>query len=263
MPVGCGAGGVRCERAFKLGGATADPGDMQEPNLLTIDDVLIRSAKIASFAVLAGVVLAVVVPAELRGPSWIWALGLGFAALAPVGMALCGFAFRERERRAVALMRLLDRQVELVAGDLLANSDLTRDTLETAIRDLNSTGVRHLVWDRRTGLIQDGRLRQSRLHIETCRACGVKISLDVALDEAAEARCPSCDSPIDAREVDEEKQAVIEELGRRADRPLACPAPANRTFSLPLFFVLLVVAWPLALLYAARHWTFEIASGSI
>lgn len=243
--------------------ADADPGDMQEPNLLTIDDVLIRGAKITSLVVLSGIVLAVALPPELRGPGWLWALGLGFAALAPIGMTLCGFAFRERERRAVALMRLLDRQVELVAGDLLANSDLTRDTLETAIRDLNSTGLRHLVWDRKTGLIQDGRLRQSRLHIETCRACGVKISLDVALDEAAEARCPSCDAPIDAREVDEEKQAVIEELGRRADRPLECPVPAKREFSPTLFFVLLVVAWPLALLYAVRHWAFAIQPGSI
>ncbi|MBK7950268.1 MAG: hypothetical protein IPK00_16340 [Deltaproteobacteria bacterium] len=236
---------------------------MQEPNLLTIDDVLIRGAKIASFFVLSGIVLAVLVPSELRGPDWLWAIGLGFAAMAPVGMAFCGFAFRDRERRAVALMRLLDRQVELVAGDLLANSELTRDTLETAIRDLNSTGVRHLVWDRKTGLIQDGRLRQSRLHIETCRACGVKISLDIALNEAAEARCPSCDSLIDAREVDEEKQAVIEELGHRADRPLECPRPAKPAFSLPLFLLLLVVAWPLALFYAVRHWTFAIEPGSI
>ncbi|MFO0690472.1 MAG: hypothetical protein U0900_17350 [Myxococcota bacterium] len=236
---------------------------MQEPNLLTIDDVLIRAAKIASFVVLAGIVLAVALPAELRGPGWVWALGLAVAATAPVGLAMGGFAFRERERRALALMRLLDRQVELVAADLLANSDLTRDTLETAIRDLNSTGTRHLVWDRRTGLVQDGRLRQARLHIEKCQACGVKIALDVPLDAAAEARCPSCDAPIDAREIDEEKQAVIEALGHRADPPLECPAPEPRTFSLPLFCLLLVLAWPLALLYAARHWTLPIGSGSI
>lgn len=243
--------------------AAADPVAMQETNLLTIDDALFRGAKIVAGLVLVGVAVACAVPAELRGPNVFWALGLGFSAMAPIAMTFFGMAFREREKRAVALMRLLDRQVELVAGDLLANSDLSRETLETAIRDLNSTGTRHLVWDRRSGLIQDGRLRQSRLHIETCHACGVKISLDIALNEAAAARCPSCDAPIDAREVDEEKQAVIETLGHRADLPRDCPAPAKPVFSPLLFFVLLVVAWPLALLYAARHWTFAIRPGTI
>lgn len=236
---------------------------MQEPNLLAIDDALFRGAKLASVLVLLGIVLAIAIPPELRGPNVAWALGIGFTALAPIAMTFFGLAFREREKRAIALMRLLDRQVELVAGDLLANSDLTRETLETAIRDLTSTGTRHLVWDRRSGLIQDGKLRQSRLHIETCHACGVKISLDIALNEAAAARCPSCDSPIDAREVDEEKQAVIESLGHRADSPSACPEPAKPAFSPLLFFVLLVVAWPLALFYAARHWSCRIAPGAI
>lgn len=249
--------------AFKLVLGSADSNGMQDSNLLTIDDVLFRGAKIVAFVVVCLALLAFLVPAELRGSNLLWGLGLAFAASAPIGMTFVGLAFREREARALGLMRLLDRQVEVVAGDLLANSDFTRDSLETAIRDLNSTGTRHLVWDRRSGLIQDGRLRQSRLHIETCQNCGVKISLDIALNEAASARCPACGSTIDAREVDQAKQSVVETLSHRADPPIACPPVPQRGFSLSFFVALLIFAWPLALVYAARNCTLPIEAGSI
>jgi hypothetical protein len=166
-------------------------------------------------------------------------------------MLALGLHLRRRELRAQALMRLLDRQPELTAADLLRSSDFSAATLECAVRDLNSSGVRHVVWDREQGLLQDGRLRQARLHIETCRSCGVKISLEVPLNQAGTARCPSCGSSLDAREIDEEKQAVMAALRHEAEprRP-----QGERRFSLPLFALLLVCCWPLALLYCAKCW---------
>lgn len=227
---------------------------MKNPNLLELDDFLLKGSVTSAILVVIVGALAWQLPTELRGSDLSFFLSLGFSALAPVAMAVVGFAFRERERRALALMQLVDRQVELVAEDLLANSAFTRATLEQAIRDLNGSGVRHIVWDRREGLIQDGRLRQSRLHIETCPACGVKISVDVALHGAATARCPSCDSALDARDIDEEKQAVIADLVDRATpRTLRVELPKS-SFSWTLFTLLLVAFWPAALFYAMRHW---------
>ena len=227
---------------------------MASPNLLTLDDFLLKGSVTSAILVVIAGFLGWQLPSELRGSDLSFFLSVGFSALAPVAMAIMGFALRERERRALALMKLVDRQVELVAEDLLANSEFTRSTLALAIRDLNSSGVRHVVWDHREGLIQDGRLRQSRLHIETCPSCGVKISVDVALHGAAAVHCPSCDSTLDAREIDEEKQAVIADLADRAvPRTLRVELPTSR-FSWPLFTVLLVVFWPVALLYALRHW---------
>jgi predicted RNA-binding Zn-ribbon protein involved in translation (DUF1610 family) len=220
------------------------------PNVLRMDDLLLKGAAVAAVVVVfaGGVWLAV--PEEAPTVRTALGLGMGFAALAPIGMLLCGLHLRKRELRAQGLMRLLDRNPELTAADLLRSSDLSAATLECAVRDLNSSGARHVVWDHERGLLQDGRLRMKRLHVETCRSCGVKISLDVPLNEAATARCPSCGSTLDAREIDEEKHAVMAELREEA-KPRLAPRPR---FSVPLFLVLLVVCWPLALLYGAKCW---------
>jgi hypothetical protein len=179
-------------------------------------------------------------------------VGVAFSALAPIAMLALGLQLRKRELRAQALMRLLDRQPEIVVADLLGSSELDTASLECAVRDLNSSGARHVVWDRARGLLQDGRLRQARLHIETCRSCGVKISLDVALNQAATASCPSCGASLDTREIDEEKQAVMADLRAEARPKPAVRGPGN--FSLPLFLLLLACCWPLALVYGAKCW---------
>jgi hypothetical protein len=216
-----------------------------------MDDFLLKGAGIATcFVALAGLVV-LAVPEEAGALRTGLALALGFAALAPIAMLALGLHLRKREQRAQALVALLDRQGELAAADLLRNSDFDALTLERAVRDLNSSGVRHVVWDRERGLLQDGRLRQARLHIETCPACGVKITLDVPLHRASAAVCPSCGSAIDAREVDEEKQAVMDAL---RDEAAPKPSAPRRSFSLPLFLLLLVACWPLALVYGAVCW---------
>lgn len=235
---------------------------MRDPDLLKLDDLMFHGAKITALFVVVGGVVASLLPEDLRGSTTILLCGLGFAALAPLAMTLVGLHMRKREGRAVALMRLVDRQVELSAGDLVLNSDFTRETLETAVRDLNSSGARHVVWDRKEGLIQDGRLRQSRLHIETCASCGAKISMDVLLCEAAAARCPSCDSALDAHEVDDEKRAVMEAIRRRSD-PVPRPVAPESRFSVSLFVLLLVVCWPFALAYVLKCWRPPVCDGNI
>jgi hypothetical protein len=223
----------------------------QDENLLRLDDFMFRGATCGAAVVALGVVVALAWP-EGAAISRGGVFGLvAFASIAPIGMLVLGLALRKRERRAVGLMRLMERHVEVSAEDLLANSEFDEATLETAIRDLNSSGRRHVVWDRKTKLIQDGWLRRSRLHVETCSSCGTKISLDVALHEAADARCPSCDASLDAREVDDEKQSVMSEISEQA-RPRPVPVERGWRFSIPIFLVLLVVCWPIAMIYALK-----------
>jgi hypothetical protein len=236
---------------------------MREPDVLKLDDLLLRWAAWGGLLVPLLGILGFLIPEAWRGSNATLLVGLGFSALAPISMLLLGLRLRKREHRALALMHLVDRQVEIVAADLLGNSDFTRESLETAIRDLSSSGLRHVVWDREEGLIQDGRLRQSRLHIETCAACGVKISLDVPLHEAAAARCPSCDSLLDTREIADEKQAVISELSRRAEPAKPMRGSGNGEFSPLLFVLLLAFFWPLGLLYGAKHWQVGRGEGDL
>jgi hypothetical protein len=240
----------------KTSEAASDGLRMREADLMRLDDVLIRNAKMLAAVVVLAAVVAWMLPEEVRGSGPVLFGALGFAALAPLAMTFFGLALRARERRAVALMRLVDRHVELSAGDLLQNSDFSPESLEAAIRDLNSSGARHVVWDRSTGSIQDGRLRLSRAHFETCSACGAKIALDVALHQASRARCPVCDVALDAREIDDAKQAVMSEISARSESPRGSAlAPTSSSFSLPVFLVLAVLFWPLALVYGLKHWT--------
>ena len=222
-------------------------------DLLRLDDFMFRGAKGGAVLVALGAFVALAWPpgaAISRGAVF---AGVGFAALAPIAMLLAGLALRDRERRAVGLVKLIERHVEVSADDLLANSNFSASTLATAIRDLNSSGRHHVVWDRRTNLIQDGWLRRSRLHVESCASCGTKISIDVALHEASAARCPSCDAPLDAREIDEEKQAVMAQISERA-RARPIPVDTRPRFSIPIFLLLLILCWPLAIFYAVKRW---------
>jgi len=226
---------------------------MSEPNLLRIDDLLLRGAGTSALAVVALGAFALLLPNEIRGSNLALASFLALSALAPIGMLVTGLALRRRERRALALLSLIERHVEIDARDLLSSSDFTAATLDRAVRDLNSSGARHIVWDRRDGRIQDGRLRDSRIHIETCSSCGSKTSLEVALTEAASARCPACDAPVDAREIDEERQALVAELAARAPAPRRA-LHDEHTFSPVLFVFLIAFCWPLGLIYAVKHW---------
>lgn len=226
---------------------------MQEPNVLRLDDFMLRGSVVGAGIVGLGVIVALAWPEGAALSRGAVAGIVALSALAPVSMLVLGLALRRREQLATALLRLMEHHVEVDARDLLANSEFTASTLDTAIRDLHSAGLRHIVWDRKTNLLQDGWLRRSRLHIESCASCGTKIAMDVALHEAAAARCPSCNAPLDARDVDEAKQSMMAEISERA-RPQPVPVAPGMPFSIPIFCLLLVVCWPLALLYAMKCW---------
>ena len=168
-------------------------------------------------------------------------------------MLVAGSRLRRREKRAWGLHRLIDDHVEVSADDLLLGSDFTPETLDRAIRDLNNAGAAFLVWDRKTGKIQDGRLRTSRVTVDECGSCGAKVQIDVKLADVASARCPYCHDPIGAERAIEEKATLMEKLGAdpAAERAVAT---TDGSFSVPIFIVLLFVFWPLAVGYAFLKW---------
>jgi hypothetical protein len=172
-------------------------------------------------------------------------------ASAPIGLLIAGFKLRRRETRAWALHRLVDDHVEIPVSDLLSNSDFSEATLDRAIRDLNGAGVAFLVWDRETGVVQDGRLRNTRVQIEGCDACGVKVSLNLRVDEVSSARCPYCQHPLNAEDLLETRARLIDELDTDPTQP---SRRRESGFSVALFIILTVVFWPFGVGYALWHW---------
>ncbi len=226
---------------------------MPRHNLLKIDDVLLRAGKILGLAWLVGSAIGIGIALDSGvGLARTIAFMLVFAS-APIGCWVAGFQLRRRENQAWALHQLVDDHVELPAPDLLRDSDFTAETLARAIRDLNNSGVAFLVWDRKTGVIQDGRLRSARIQVEDCGACGAKVSMSVRIGDITSARCPYCQDLVGAERLMEEKAQLIDEL----DTDPEIMSARNRrssNFSIPTFAILTLFFWPLGIGYAFWKW---------
>jgi DNA-directed RNA polymerase subunit RPC12/RpoP len=231
---------------------------MARPDVLRIDDVLFRAGSMLGLLWLlaASITLAI---ALQGGPGATPSLGRVVAygillATAPLGLLWAALRLRRREHRALALLRLVEAQVEIASADLLRDSDLTPRTLERAIRDLNNAGIAFLVWDREAGLVQDGRLRRARVHVDECGACGAKLGMSVPLASARETRCPYCSDPVGSERLLEERARLVDELDGEGAASTTRSDQAARSFSIPIFLVLSLVFWPLGLGYALWHW---------
>ena len=226
---------------------------MPRPNLLKIDDVLLRAGSILGlFWLLASAIgIAIALDAGV-GLARTTALMLIFAS-APLGFWIAGFKLRRREQRAWALYQLVDDHVEIPVPDLLRDSDFTAATLSRAIRDLNNSGVAFLVWDRKADVVQDGRLRATQVQIEDCGSCGAKVSMSVRIGETASARCPYCRDLLAAERLMEEKAQRIDELDTDP-AIVSARFESGSNFSIAIFALLTLVFWPLGIGYAFWKW---------
>jgi hypothetical protein len=227
-----------------------------------MDDFLLKSA--LGLGGLVAIVLAGVFSA-VSASDFSVSVGLGLGlfafALAPVAMGIVGYGVGRREKRAVSLWKLIEREVEVSSRDLFQHSDWTAPLLERAVRDLNNAGVAYVVWDRKAGLIQNGRLRRSTLVVDECSACSNEISLPVTIGSASVPRCPYCDDPVDVAQVAEEKARLIDQLEVDPLERLASssasytPDQEKSEFSVIIFVLLFSVFWPAALWYCLKHRT--------
>jgi hypothetical protein len=226
---------------------------MPRPNLLKIDDVMLKAGSWTALAWLLGSVIGVVIALDAEaGLARTGGFILVFAS-APIGLWVAGFKLRQREKRAWALYRLVDDHVELPAPDLLRDSDFTAKTLSRAIRDLNNSGGVFLVWDRKADVIQDGRLRSARILVEDCGACGAKVSINVRIGDFALARCPYCQDLLGAERLIEEKAQLIDELDTDPE-VMSARYKMPTDFSVGIFIVLTLIFWPFGITYAFWKW---------
>lgn len=227
-------------------------------NLYRMDDVLIRTGRLALLVAIgaAGVAVAFV-ESETRAGVGRVALGLvgdhpGLVLAAfglPVVALAVGLRIRRRERRVLQVWQLLRQRAWVDVPELIANSHFTRPELESAVRLLNTRALGHWVWDRSSDTILDGRLHTMHRHVEECDACGGKVSLDVPLIARSAPACPYCGDPVATDDLADRRRDAIEAL-RAEHAPRKPDAGLGVPFSIPVFLVLLFVCWPLAVGYA-------------
>ena len=182
----------------------------------------------------------------------------------PIGLFIAGYSMRQREKRIVAIWDLLKRSGEIRVKPLLADSEFTTADFDRAVKLLNTRGLGHYVWDRRSNTIRDARLHDSIIHFEVCDACNAEISIEVSVATHEIPRCPYCFDPVSVLGMDERRQKVLQEV-RSEGKPVREPVPENvplarparkseSGFSVLVFLLLLVAFWPAGLAYAYFKW---------
>ena len=223
-------------------------------NLYRMDDVLIRTGRIGLAIGLFVAITALVAVAGERGASGAaalaWDHGFAFAlAMLPPFVALrVGKSIREREERTLAIWKVLRKHVQVSVDELVANSHFSAAELEDTVKLLNTRALGHYVYDRASGLIQDGRLRDVHLHVEKCDVCGGSISLQVPIGFTRVPACPYCGDPVCVDTLDQRRREVLDRL--RGESRSKAPGLGGVPFSIPVFVVLLLFCWPAAIGYA-------------
>ncbi len=167
-------------------------------------------------------------------------------------ICVIGLRVRKVEKRALAVWRILYRNTSVKVPDIISNSDITRKQLHDAVRLLNNRGLGFYVWNKKTDTIVDGRLDDEYVMIDSCESCAAPVKLRVSLAGHEIPSCSYCQAPVASGKLNLLKQSAIAELRgyQPAERRYGLPVRNDeRPMSIPLFIVLLIFCWPLAVLY--------------
>ena len=226
----------------------------ESTNLYRLDDVLIR---VGGFGLAGVLVVSAAVAMVALGDggeeavvrfAWDHAFPLTMALCPPIACLWAGRRIRARERRILSIWKVLRSHAQLRVDEFVANSHYTREELDDAVKLLNTRALAHYVHDRSNGVIQDGRLRDVRFHVEKCDACLGEISIEVPIGFTRIPTCPYCGDPVCIDTLDERRRAVLDRL-----RDEYAPKPESLggvPFSIPVFLLLMVFCWPAAVGYA-------------
>ena len=217
------------------------PGCVVKRNLRTTDDWLIR----IGYLILGGSLLASGCSDSFdsQGVGPIGQLLVFSAALVTL---TAGYSLRRDERKITQVWNILEHSAEVHIDELSHATGFSKQFLLRAVRMINGQPDTYYVWDSTAGTIVDGRMR-ARIHVvEQCESCGAKVHAEVPLDASIIPACTHCGGPVKAGEISALKKEMLESLRDKSLRP-------KRPFSVLLFIVLLVVFWPVAIVYAV--WT--------
>ncbi len=165
-------------------------------------------------------------------------------AIGAVVLLIAGYSIRRHENRVVAVWNILDHATEVSIAELERSTGFARPFIESALHTINRQPGSYYVFDPEADTIVDGRMRSRILVVKQCENCGANVNMQVSLDLPQAPTCGSCGSPVTTGDLNQIKLAQVREL-RAAEE-----AKNNKTFSVLLFVVLLLVFWPAAVVYA-------------
>lgn len=171
----------------------------------------------------------------------------------PALIGFIGLRVRKAEKRTISVWRILDGHTSIKANELIENSDITREQLRDAVKLLNNRGLGFYVWNKKTDTIHDSRLDDDYVMVDSCESCAAPVGLRISLADSEVPSCSYCESPVASGQLNLLKQATIAELRgfRPVERQYGTPVRKGKSpFSVFWFVGLLMLCWPLAVVYA-------------
>lgn len=166
-------------------------------------------------------------------------LVLGVAAIV---MLLVGYTIRARENKVVAVWDILEHATEVSIADLERSTGFSRPFIEAAVRTINRQPGCYYVVDDDAGTIVDGRMRSRIVMVEQCQSCGAHVNMQISIDLPKAPACAHCGAPVATGDLNKLKLDRVDALRESAAK--------RGEFSVVLFIVLLILFWPLAVIYA-------------
>ncbi len=231
-------------------------------NIYGIDDILIKAGYVflALFILTGGTAVSNMVKGASPDQSeklYTAALMLFLPAMV---FLLIGYSFRRKEQVTSAIMHKMKITPEAPVADLMKSSGISRRAVEQALLLINRRGLGYYILEGEPEKIIDGRLHRTMVLVDRCDSCGSAISQSFPASQAALPLCPYCGTPVGIDRWNDMRNRALEDI-RKQDAPSnqtgniapmqAVSAPARKTFSLPVFILLLLFFWPAAIIYAA------------
>ncbi len=176
-----------------------------------------------------------------------------FLSSGSVIMLWTGYYYRIIENRINAILKILTITSEVSLTELHRNTGYSIKNIESAIVTINKKLPYYFVLNRVSDSISDGRLTTKLARVDSCGSCGKKMNLDVSVSSDALPECPYCGIPLQPDKWNSLKREAIlniqnnEREGLSVSKGIMIP----HDFSWPIFIILLIIFWPLGLLYYA------------
>ena len=220
-------------------------------NIYTIDELLF---KIGYPAILLGFVTLMSVLTH-RGAMNTRGLFLIALVLLSGGVALAsvGHMVRAKEKMVNGILASLSISKETQIPALCQALGYKREKVLWALKVINRRGLGYYVVDSAADAIVDARLTREIVFVEKCASCGRQSSLTIALNAKEAPRCNYCSTPFDSETWERDRDKALGWMNANvADHQDSLNRKQN--FNIGIFILLLIFAWPFAIMYYMHHY---------
>lgn len=212
---------------------------MPKKNIYKIDDLLINIGRF--LLVISLLSTGCSMSTQTLGTDW-ESLLISFSAA--ISLLIVGKFIRHRENQIIAIWNILEHSTEVSVQELMQNTGFDRNFIQEALLLINRRGSAYYVWDKKSGIIVDGRLRTTLLAMPKCDNCGATVNQTMTLDFSQRPSCFYCGKAVSTQQINTLKAEAIDKIR------LTSTAETTKSFSLWVFILLFVIFWPAAVGYA-------------